>query len=168
MAAAGAEIRSPPRVVLGTMTFAGQTGETDAVAMVSRFAKEYRELVGACPELDTARMYCNGDTEKMIGSMKGALPELLGAAGATSLATKANPFQPGHSLSAAGLKGQLQLSLEAMRTDGVDLFYLHAPDADADIEETLRAVQECFEEGKFKRCARASPIGRRAASGLGH
>jgi len=149
--AASSEIRSPPRVILGTMTFAGQTEEKDAVTMVSRFAKEYRELVGACPELDTARMYCYGNTEKMIGAMKERLPDLLGAVGATSIATKANPFMAGHSLSPAGLKDQLKLSLEALQTEGVDLFYLHAPDADAEIEDTLRVVQECFEAGKFKR-----------------
>ncbi|CAM9819972.1 unnamed protein product, partial [Laminaria digitata] len=36
------------------------------------------------------------------------------------------------------------------RTDSVDLFYLHAPDYDTPLEETLLAVHELREEGLFR------------------
>jgi aryl-alcohol dehydrogenase-like predicted oxidoreductase len=37
-----------------------------------------------------------------------------------------------------------------MGLSSVDLFYLHAPDPKTPIEDTLKAVQELYEEGKFK------------------
>ena len=49
----------------------------------------------------------------------------------------------------------LEESLTALGAEGVDLWYLHAPDRSVPLEETARAVHELFEEGsegkKFKR-----------------
>ncbi|CAM9296848.1 unnamed protein product, partial [Hapterophycus canaliculatus] len=48
------------------------------------------------------------------------------------------------------VKEQLRLSLTSLRTDAVDLFYLHAPDYDTPLEETLLAVNHLSEEELFK------------------
>jgi len=53
----------------------------------------------------------------------------------------------------AGLLGQLDASLAALRVECVDIFYLHAPDVNASLEETLGAVQAAFTAGHFKRFA---------------
>lgn len=49
----------------------------------------------------------------------------------------------------------LEESLVALGAEGVDLWYLHAPDRSVPLEETARAVHELFQEGgegkKFKR-----------------
>ena len=49
----------------------------------------------------------------------------------------------------------LEESLSALGAEGVDLWYLHAPDRSVPLEETARAVHELFGEGgegkKFKR-----------------
>ena len=37
-----------------------------------------------------------------------------------------------------------------MKKDSVEIFYLHAPDPNVPIEETLAEVQKMYEEGKFK------------------
>jgi aflatoxin B1 aldehyde reductase len=42
-------------------------------------------------------------------------------------------------------------SLAALKTDSVDLWYLHAPDRSVPLETTLDTVQELYKEGKFKR-----------------
>ena len=136
-----------PRIILGTMTYGGQTSKTDAAAIVTAFATDYPSLVGPVPELDTARMYCSGGTETMIGELARENPALK-----MSIATKANPFM-GKSLSAAGLSAQVDASLKALAMESVDIFYLHGPDANAVIEETLGAVQRAFEAGKFSRFA---------------
>ena len=73
--------------------------------------------------------------------------------GRFSLASKANPFMH-YTLTAEGMTSQLDQSLASLRlTQGLDIFYLHGPDANVNIEETLGAVQAAFEAGKFKRLA---------------
>ena len=135
------------RVVLGTMTFSGQTNKADATTMMKAFAASPLSL--ETPELDTARMYGGGNTEVLLGEI---LAEEKEVAGKVSLATKANPFLDS-TLTAAGTTSQCDATLAALRTKGVDVFYLHAPDPAVSIEETLQAVQNLFEAGKFKRFA---------------
>ena len=40
----------------------------------------------------------------------------------------------------------MQMSLESLGEKAVDIFYLHAPDHDTNILETLQAVHECFQK----------------------
>ena len=76
-------------------------------------------------EIDTARMYSHGATERLLGKLFLGNEEL-----AFSIATKANPF-PGYdkSLSPASVDRQMTESLKAMGKEQVDIFYLHAPDS---------------------------------------
>lgn len=89
--------------------------------------------------LDTARIYTDGNTEKMMGDL-----DLQGL----TVDTKCFPLQLG-GLQAAKVKHSLQESLEALKTDKVHVFYLHAPDYATPIQETLKAVDELYREGKF-------------------
>ena len=59
------------RVVLGTMTFAGQTSQRDAATMLRTF------LGAGHVEIDTARMYMSGETESCIGAIFEEDPALL-------------------------------------------------------------------------------------------
>ena len=59
------------------------------------------------------------------------------------------PSKPG-SNSPEGVRASLEESLRLLKTDVVDIFYLHAPDRATPFEHTLRAVNELYEEGKFK------------------
>ena len=58
------------------------------------------------------------------------------------IATKAHPKLHEKRLSAEGVKGQLTTSLTSLQLPSVDIFYLHAPDHETPIEETLEAVQQ--------------------------
>ena len=40
---------------------------------------------------------------------------------------------------------QMKVSLERLQLPSVDILYLHAPDHDTPIEETLRACQQLYE-----------------------
>jgi 1-deoxyxylulose-5-phosphate synthase len=42
------------------------------------------------------------------------------------------------------------VSLKRLRTDYIDLYYLHQPDYDVPIEETLSAMEELVKEGKIR------------------
>lgn len=90
-------------------------------------------------ELDTALVYGGGKTEVTLGQ--------IGATKKFIIATKANPMQ---SLSKDGVEKQLKLSLSKLQTNKVNIFYLHAPDHNIPIEETLEAVNEAYSKGKFE------------------
>lgn len=65
-----------------------------------------------------------------------------------TLATKWYPYEPGHHKPDV-LKAQFEQSLKELRTDQVDIFYLHAADRSVPFEDTLRAVNELHVQGKF-------------------
>lgn len=64
-----------------------------------------------------------------------------------SIATKANPWD-GKTLKPESVRSQLETSLQRLKTDCVDLFYLHAPDHQNPIVDTLRACNELHKEVK--------------------
>ncbi|KAF8942481.1 hypothetical protein BGZ47_006438 [Haplosporangium gracile] len=90
--------------------------------------------------LDTARIYTDGNTEKMMGDL-----DLQGL----TIDTKCFPLQLG-GLQPAKVKHSLQESLDALKRNKVHVFYLHAPDYATPIQETLKAVDKLFREGKFE------------------
>ncbi|XP_068598601.1 aflatoxin B1 aldehyde reductase member 4-like [Brachionichthys hirsutus] len=124
-----------PGTILGTMAFGGRAGAELSRDMVKTF------LGSGHQRLDTAFMYADGQSETLIGGMN--LPQTV------SVATKANPWS-GQSLTAEGVRAQLDTSLQRLRTDCVDLFYLHAPDHQNPVQDTLRACNSLHREGKFK------------------
>uniref|UniRef100_A0A3P9LCN3 Aldo-keto reductase family 7, member A3 (aflatoxin aldehyde reductase) n=1 Tax=Oryzias latipes TaxID=8090 RepID=A0A3P9LCN3_ORYLA len=125
-----------PVTLLGTMAFGGRADEEQSREMVKTF------LGRGHKHLDTAFMYTDGKSEAIIGDMA-LLPK------AVSIATKANPWD-GKTLKPESVRSQLETSLQRLRTDCVDLFYLHAPDHQNPIQDTLRACNELHKEGKFK------------------
>lgn len=70
---------------------------------------------------DTARVYCDGTTEEMLAD--------LHVFDKFKVATKVAPRQPGDH-QPERLKAIFQKSLETLKTDKVDIFYLHAPVSD--------------------------------------
>ncbi|XP_071382454.1 aflatoxin B1 aldehyde reductase member 3 [Centroberyx affinis] len=124
-----------PISLLGTMAFGGRADADKSLEMVKSFLQRGHN------EVDTAFMYTDGQSEAIIGGMN--LPPTV------SLATKANPWD-GKTLKPESVRSQLETSLKRLRTDSVDLFYLHAPDHQNPIQDTLRACNELHKEGKFK------------------
>ena len=49
------------------------------------------------------------------------------------------------------LRENLKQSLKALKTDKVDLWYLHRPDRTTPYEDTLRGVNDLYKEGYFRR-----------------
>jgi len=140
---------STPKIVLGTMTFGfdkAQTPKALALEMMQIFQESQKDGI---PEYDSARMYGNGDTEKVLGEIIKENPGL--GRPHCSYSTKANAF-PTHNktLTAESVKGQCQETIDAFGFSPIDIFYLHGPDIKTDIAESLKAVQELYEEGKFK------------------
>ena len=126
-----------PHVILGTMNFGGQVDERTADQMVRIF------LDHGGKELDTANRYCNGLTEEILGKI--LAPSLRKD---VYLATKVTPH--GEGLRPDRVIKQLEISLRRLKTDYVDLLYLHAPDPKTPIEKTLEACEKLFRQGKFR------------------
>ncbi|XP_015268082.1 PREDICTED: aflatoxin B1 aldehyde reductase member 2 isoform X2 [Gekko japonicus] len=126
------------RSVLGTMEFGRRAGAEASGAMLKAFlGRGHREL-------DTAHMYAGGESERILGALLAAEPP-----GAVKVATKANPWD-GKTLKADSIHSQLETSLQRLQMKSVDLFYLHAPDHETPLEETLQACDKLHKEGKFK------------------
>ncbi|KAF9898983.1 hypothetical protein EC991_009824 [Linnemannia zychae] len=135
-----------PRVILGTMTFGleGTNAETSVVRIrgvenVAPFLETFH--AHGHIELDTARIYCNGDTETVLSQLPTAH---------FKIATKAYPLQAG-AHSKENLPKQFRESLKALKAEKVDIFYLHAPDYATPYEETLKAIDDLYKEGLFER-----------------
>ncbi|XP_048077943.1 aflatoxin B1 aldehyde reductase member 2-like isoform X2 [Ursus arctos] len=136
-AASGAPAR--PATVLGTMEMGRRMDAPSSAEAVRAF------LERGHTELDTAFMYCDGQSESIVGGLG------LGLGGGdcrVKIATKANPWD-GKSLKPDSLRAQLETSLRRLQCPRVDLFYLHAPDHDTPVEETLHACHQLHQEGKF-------------------
>lgn len=132
------ELSRTPALVLGTMTFGKQVDEETADSILEFFlASGYREI-------DTAHDYCKGTTEEILGRI--LTPERRKK---IYLATKVNPWGDG-GLRPESVRNQLDTSLQRLKTDSIDLLYLHAPDLKTPIEVTLAVCQELFREGRFR------------------
>jgi aflatoxin B1 aldehyde reductase len=135
---------------MGTMTFAwtGQTSsvvdEAVALEMVQHFIQTNEELGETTHCLDTARVYAAGATEPMVGSVLARLPALK----KISVGTKANPAVE-HGLSRRGIEEQLQASLAAMKVSSVGEYYLHQPDTQHSLLESLQKTHELVQAGKI-------------------
>ena len=126
------------KMILGTMTFGQQVFDEEALEMTKYFMKQgYKEL-------DTAYVYNNGDSERIVGKVisKEVMKDCF-------IATKVNPRITGK-LDYEAVMSQFEISLERMGLDAIDLLYLHFPDANTPVEESLKACEELYRKGKIK------------------
>ena len=93
-------------------------------------------------EIDTARVYAGGRSESVAGD--------AGICKQFAISTKAPAFAP-KSLSYENIVRNCKLSLDALQTDKVDIYYLHGPDRSTPLEEQCRAMGELYVQGKFER-----------------
>lgn len=125
------------KLILGTMTFGPQVLLEDSQEMIQNF------VCAGFDELDTAYVYNEGETERMLGQL---IPQFKSSK--LKIATKANPRITGR-LDRKAVKSQLEESLQRMQRDSVDIFYLHFPDPRTPVEEALEACSELHCQGKF-------------------
>ena len=89
---------------------------------------------------DTAEAYGAGRSERVLGQ------GLVGHRSEVIISTKA---APGH-LAPEALRAALTGSLERLRTDYVDLYFIHWPDYDQPIAETMGTLEELRTEGRIR------------------
>ena len=131
-----------PRVILGLMTFGPDESAGARITSMDDYNKclDYFQSQGY-NEVDTARTYIGGKQEAFTAEAKWKERGL-------TLATKCYPREPGMH-SAEKITESVHKSLAELKTDCVDIFYLHAADRSVPFGETLEAVNKLHKEGRF-------------------
>ena len=126
------------RIYLGTNNFGGQVNEENSL----KIAKKAMDL--GINLIDTANVYTNGRSEKIIGkAVKGYRDEII-------IATKVG-LDVGEGVNRGGLSRkhimwQINKSLERLRTNFIDIYYLHRYDPETPFEETLQTSNDLVRE----------------------
>jgi aryl-alcohol dehydrogenase-like predicted oxidoreductase len=134
-------------LALGTMTFGTARWGLDEAGAADVF-NAYLDLGGNF--VDTADVYSGGRSEEMLGKFiaEGKLRERI------VIATKAG-FAAGQGVHSGGngakhIHAALEGSLERLRTDYVDLFWIHVWDSVTPAEELLETMNALVRSGKIR------------------
>ena len=130
---------------LGAMMFGlppGNPDHDDSVRII------HKALDAGINFVDTADAYSRGESEEIVGkALKGRRDDVV-------LATKVHlpmgddPNQRGNSR--RWIMTAVENSLRRLQTDHIDLYQIHRPDPDTDIEETLSALSDLIHSGKVR------------------
>ena len=126
------------------MTWGRDTDPDDAAAQLSDFVDAGGTLV------DTADVYCEGESERVIGKLLSGVVSRDDVVLATkAVSQRGNPTRP-RNASRGHLLAALDQSLQRMGVDHVDLWQLHAWDDSTPIEETLAALDTAVASGRTR------------------
>jgi aryl-alcohol dehydrogenase-like predicted oxidoreductase len=137
----GTDLTTSP-LVLGTMTFGGQVDEAGAARMVAQ------SLDAGITMFDTANAYTGGESERILGKLVAPCRSEVLLASKVFGVTGPGPDDRG--LRRPAIEKALDASLARLGTDHLDLYYLHAPDREAPIEESLEAMADAVTAGKVR------------------
>ena len=124
------------KLILGTMTFGESVFSPDTAAFVGAF------LDAGYNEIDTAYVYNEGESERLLGEV------LPGLSRPFRIDTKVNPRVTGK-LDAEAAYLQVNGSLERMKLDRADTVFLHFPDPATPVEHVLGAMADLHDKKKF-------------------
>jgi aryl-alcohol dehydrogenase-like predicted oxidoreductase len=131
---------------LGTMTFGEDWGWGSSKDESRRIFDAFFEAGGNF--IDTANIYTNGTSESLLGEF------LQGRRDSAVLATKYTNAMSGSDPNAAGnqrknMMRAVEASLKRLRTDYIDLYWLHIWDRITPLEEVMRAFDDLVRQGKI-------------------
>jgi aryl-alcohol dehydrogenase-like predicted oxidoreductase len=125
---------------LGTMMFGGPTPEDESLRIMERAADAGINF------LDTADWYSQGESERVVGKFLAGRRDSIVLATKVTLATGEGPNDVGSSRK--HMRVAVEASLRRLGTDYLDLYYLHKPDPDTPLEESLGALEDLVRAGK--------------------
>ena len=132
------------KLCLGTMMFGawGNTDHDDSIRII------HRALDAGVNFVDTADVYSGGESERIVGKA------LAGRRDDVVLATKFFMPMGGDSNQRGGSRRwiirEVENSLRRLDTDYIDLYQVHRPSQDTDVEETLGALTDLVRQGKVR------------------
>jgi aryl-alcohol dehydrogenase-like predicted oxidoreductase len=130
---------------LGAMMFGawGNPSHEESIAIIDR------ALDAGVNFIDTADVYSRGESEEIVGEALAG-----GKRDHVVLATKVHgtmgddPNEFGNSR--RWIVREVENSLRRLKTDWIDLYQIHRPEADTDIDETLGALTDLVHQGKVR------------------
>jgi aryl-alcohol dehydrogenase-like predicted oxidoreductase len=134
-------VKPPSDLALGAMNFGRRTSETESLRIIDR------ALERGITWIDTANVYNEGESERVVGKA------LAGRRTGVRVATKVGFFPRDGKPEGASptvIRKAIDESLERLRVDQVDLYYLHRPDPATRIEDSLGAMAALVAAGKVK------------------
>jgi aryl-alcohol dehydrogenase-like predicted oxidoreductase len=136
---------------LGTMTFGDDWGWGAAKDESRKIYDAYREAGGNF--IDTANIYTNGSSEKLVGEFVSGHREEVVVATKYTNAIVGFSGKPGTDANAGGNQRKnmvqaVEASLKRLGTDYIDLYWLHIWDQMTPAEEVMRAFDDLVRSGK--------------------
>jgi aryl-alcohol dehydrogenase-like predicted oxidoreductase len=131
---------------LGAMMFGawGNTDHEDSISII------HRALDAGINFIDTADVYSRGESEEIVGKALAG-----GRRDSVVLATKVHGKMDEHDPNQFGnsrrwIVAEVDNSLRRLKTDWIDLYQIHRPEPDTDIDETLGALTDLVRAGKVR------------------
>lgn len=135
---------------MGTFSFGG---EGDFAMVAKQGVQEARRLVDACIDgginlFDTANMYSLGRAEEILGEvLKGKRDQVL-ISSKVRMRIGDGPNDEG--VSRYHLIRECERSLKRLRTDHIDIYFMHEWDGLTPLEEMLSALDTLMRQGKIR------------------
>lgn len=137
-------------LTMGTFTFGGG----GPFAMVGKQGvAEARKLVDLCIDngvnlFDTANMYSNGMSEEILGEVLDGRRDKVLINSKARMRIGDGPNDEG--VSRFHLIRECERSLKRLRTDYIDIYYMHEWDGTTPVEEKLAALDTLVQQGKIR------------------
>lgn len=132
------------KILLGTAYFGDTISKEEAFSMMDRF----REMGGT--HIDTARLYANGKAEEIVGEWIS-----LRKADEMIVSTKGGYFDADTGelprINDKEICLDVEKSLEALRCDSIDFYWLHKDDENISPEEIIDIMNCLVKSGKIKK-----------------
>jgi aryl-alcohol dehydrogenase-like predicted oxidoreductase len=129
---------------LGAMMF-GAWGNTDVDECVRIV---HAAIDGGINFVDTADVYSAGQSEEIVGrALKGRRDDVVLA---TKVHGEMGPGQNERGNSRVWIAREVENSLRRLGTDHIDLYQIHRPEGETDVEETLGALTDLQRQGKIR------------------
>jgi aryl-alcohol dehydrogenase-like predicted oxidoreductase len=155
LGAAGVKVS---RLCLGTMMFGGPTSEDDSIRII------HRAIADGVNFIDTANVYCKGESERITGKAIGDRRDHVVLATKVRVAVGDGPNDGG--CSRYHIMREAENSLRRLGLDHIDLYYLHQYDYDTPLDESLRAIDDLVRQGKVRYVGCSNYYAYQVAEGL--
>jgi aryl-alcohol dehydrogenase-like predicted oxidoreductase len=126
---------------LGAMMFGGKTGRQEAIEIVHQAVDSGINFV------DTADVYNGGRSEEIVGEALQGLRDRVVLASKCGMKVGEGANDTG--LSRYHIVRAAEASLKRLRTDRIDLYYVHWPVARLNLAEMARALEDLVAQGKI-------------------
>lgn len=130
---------------LGTMTFGDDWGWGAPGETCKELLHIYLDAGGNF--IDTANNYTNGSSERILGDLLEGIRQRIVLATKYSLLTDREDINSGGNQRKNMMKA-VEASLRRLKTDYIDLYWVHARDRHTPVEEVIRGLEDLVRSGK--------------------